>query len=181
MGTLRLANSPTPHEWLATSFIEGPTLLDALARVRGTPAEIPLAEAAGRLIASLAKATPTPLFNRDLKPSNVMLLSEWNAHPPTPHPQGPVPKLAIIDPIGVRPSKATHDGLARMLASLVIEPIGTGVAPTPHARRAAIAALTQAIPLTKTQARELWQSTATLIHAHGDPTPKVNPLTPAKE
>ncbi len=179
LGTLRNPASPAiVVEWLATSFIEGPTLLHALARVRGSPGEIPLAQAAGRLLAGLAKATPRPLSNRDHKPSNIMLVFPWDG-------RGPMPKLAIIDPVGVRQivarapsSNANNNDLAMMLASLLIEPIGCAIAPSVIARRACVHVLASTLSMSQGDARRLWQTAKSIIQSHGDPTPRVNPLEP---
>jgi hypothetical protein len=191
LGTLRVADRP--YQWLATSFIPGPTLLHALAQVRGTPSEPRLAVAVGRFVAQLARAVEQGLFNRDLKPSNVMFAGDW-------HPVGPTPKLAIIDTAAIAPMPghrspdARRQAIARMFASLLIEPIGCGVAPTPLARRAALHAFIDAAtarptspgiaqprpktPDTSDSPAELWHRVRAIIQAHGDPTPRINPLTP---
>lgn len=115
------------------------------------------------------------LFNRDCKPSNLILLND----------DGPI--IAMIDVGGLRRNRWVNQeqfyiGCARMLDTLVHEPAGVG-APLEAAEIGAIVVSASAAM------REHWTWTETrsntelmiehhlhlLIDAHGDATPRVNP------
>lgn len=126
-----------------------------------------LARAAGEVV---ARCVQRGIFNRDGKPSNLIVtrLDDGGA------------ALAVIDTIGVRRSSAPGGGV-RMLASLYIEAWGMGRAP----RRALCAlALRPIVELMSSSGgesshvrRRLWKATRAIIRSHGDPKPKVNPLS----
>lgn len=151
-------------EWLVMDHLPGASLLSVLARNALTPAAAhALALAAGRLVARMAAEG---LFNRDQKPSNIIVtnLDNTNAH------------LAVIDTVGVRRVSAwREDFTVRMLASLVIEPSGTGIS---IPRAAMMRALTQVVP-DRAHRRTLWRAVAQSVQLHGDPTPRVDPLSVA--
>jgi tRNA A-37 threonylcarbamoyl transferase component Bud32 len=149
---LALADTPDgPRAVLALEQLGGPTLIEVLARRGATPE---LAREAGRLAGLLAR---TNRHNRDAKPSN------WIVRSMDP------PRLAMIDTVGVRRGRDDET----MLASMLIEAIGTGVAPAPMLRRIALEAFVRAAD---GNARSLWHAVKARITRHGDPTPRVNPL-----
>lgn len=157
----------TRLEVLVMERVPGRTLLDHVARptlpVKG---EHRLARALARQCADMARAG---VFNRDHKPSNIMVV---DAHAPT---------LAILDTVAIRPLPRPGP-VAPPLERLIIEPIGIGATP----RRALIArfltewiSLTTPDPARRRQAlRSTWHTLQTRIAAHGDPTPTDNPLSP---
>ncbi|MBL8762614.1 MAG: hypothetical protein JNL50_15065 [Phycisphaerae bacterium] len=118
-------------------------------------------------------------FNRDHKPSNLVVLSHAGR-----------PSVAVIDCVAILPlSRGGGAGAAleRTLASLYIEPLGVGVPP----RRSLILSTLRAalwiepapgsvsIPArcrAKRRVRALWLAVAARVAAHGDPTPRVHPL-----
>jgi tRNA A-37 threonylcarbamoyl transferase component Bud32 len=149
---LALTDTPDgPRAVLALERLDGPTLLDALATRNATSA---LAAEVGRLAGLLARAGS---HNRDAKPSN------WIVRSMVP------PRLAMIDTVGVRRGRDDE----AMLASMLIEAIGTGVATPPPLRRAALRAF---VEVAGGDRRSLWHAVKARIARHGDPTPRVNPL-----
>ncbi|MEL6499109.1 MAG: hypothetical protein AAFZ67_01945 [Planctomycetota bacterium] len=159
-------------EVLASEWLDGPTVLSCLAEVGGDIRTSLLVESA-RMIGLLAIRC---LFNRDCKPSNLIMLND----------DGPI--IAMIDVGGVRrkrwiEAKQFYIGCARMLDTLVHEPAGVGVPLSQAEIGAIVVSASDAI-------REHWSWTETrsntelmvehhlrlLIEAHGDATPKVNPL-----
>lgn len=147
-------------ETLVCERAAGPTLLQVMAKRAGpigTTSEHALADQAGRLVRDLHAAG---LRNRDLKASNLIVTSSG---------------LSQIDTVGIRRGRADNSGVAEMLMRLVVEPIGVGCPPRRSLRwRAARSALGEYPP--KHQVRLLWRRVEALLQAHGDPTPKVNPL-----
>lgn len=185
-------------EVLVMRAIEGPTLLEVMAEIAGkanvnangnvsvnvnvkqggehwgVAGQHDLARLVGELVARLAGGG---FFNRDLKPSNVIVTRGHNGRP----------ALAVIDCVAIRRSSErrcseVYMNTLRMVSMLVIEPIGCGVLPRRSLRfRALIAALhefTRSLPHAQaSQARRTcWQSVAQIVEKHGDPTPRVNPL-----
>jgi hypothetical protein len=146
-----VATDAGPRAVLALEKLDGPTLLDVLARHEASPV---LAAEAGRLAGLLSNAG---WYNRDAKPSN------WIVRSVDP------PRLAMIDTVGVR--RGRDD--AAMLASMLIEAIGTGVAPPPPLSLAALRAF---VGTAGGSVRMLWRAVKARIAQHGDPTPKINPL-----
>jgi len=103
--------------------VPGPTLLEQMA----TGAADDLAEPVGSL---LGRLTRSRLFNRDPKPSNLIV-----------SPDG----LAMIDTVAIRRTLQPVRSLARMLAALVLEPTSVGCPPgRDWIERAARAALREA-------------------------------------
>lgn len=149
---------------LISERVEGDTLLRAMAAPPAGRARRALARAAGALAAELARAG---LMNRDLKPSNVIVRGG---------------ALVLIDLAGVaRASPGGARVLAPMLASLVIEPSGCGVAirrtDRSRAVRACVEAMGRELAADRRLARRgLWRAVDARVRAHGDPTPKHDPL-----
>lgn len=156
---------------LVTEWLEGSTLLEAVARV-SRDERAALLRSAGALI---GRQLAAGLFNRDHKPSNVIVVSE------TGH------DLALIDIAGVRrPAFATSSTFvtlgARMCASILIEPRGVGVAIEAEdlsivVAEVVIGATTVWAGITASDLRrKMLERASAIIAAHGDPAPKVNPL-----
>jgi hypothetical protein len=157
------------REVLVLECLPGRTVLDHLAaRSLGPRSEHEIAREAGRLIARLSSLDR---FNRDCKPSNLMVtrLDETGV------------EIAMIDTVAIRPSVRRRRNFARMLASLIIESVGTGNEPRnalkARAVREAITALTPgASPrATHTASMNVWSRIATIVRDHGDPTPLHQP------
>jgi hypothetical protein len=181
--------SGVPHVLLVMDRAQGPTLLDFLARITESDhirarAQHRVADAAGRLV---ARVVAKGLFNRDHKPSNIIVTDVGDDQTPA--------SLGIIDAVDFRKVTPTLVFAAptRMLASMIIEPTGVGVRPR-HAlmRRALRAYLDESWHLASRSdadsdeamdrtwehqsARAFWQSIGERVVRHGDPTPRVNPL-----
>ncbi len=149
-------------EALIMQRLEGPTLLRAAAERTLDPRSARrLLDRVGEGVGRLVKAG---LYNRDHKPSN-LIVAEIDG-------DGPVPML--IDTADIR-RRAPGDALERMLAKLMIEAMGTGVVVHPRERvrvaRAALAMFDDQRPL-----GDVLESASAIIEAHGDPTPKDDPL-----
>lgn len=160
------------EEILATEALSGRSLLEHLAQHDLPPKRRRiLAAAAGRLAARIALGGR---FNRDHKPSNLIVTRLTDADA----------EIAVIDTVAIRLGYTDLWGLERMLASMVIEPIGCGCAPHPRELRVAVRAAAAEVvrerkrpsSLVPVLAWYLWRAAATIIEAHGDPTPRVNPL-----
>ncbi|MFM9957962.1 MAG: lipopolysaccharide kinase InaA family protein [Phycisphaerales bacterium] len=157
-------------ETLVMERVDAPTLLQVIAeRAGGRPSESlanrALAREAGALAGRMARAG---LRNRDLKPSNVLAArkaggSEW--------------LLIQIDTVGVREDDAASAG--EMLFRLLVECVGVGRTPARTLRwRAVRAALeTGGGAPSRGTAKALWREVEARLARHGDPTPKVNPLS----
>ena len=161
----RKQDKPRRVERLLLPYIQGPTLLRAL---RDNPDDHPaLAQAAGAIAGALARAR---WFNRDAKPSNFIV------EDPT--------RLIAIDTAAIRRILRPRAAIERMLASLMLEPAGVGIELPPaflHAAAgAALRALTGADP-DPGAIDALAQRVSARIRAHGDPTPRDNPLRDTPE
>lgn len=183
-------------EVLAMTWVEGSTLLHAAAGHNPVRTQHEHARRAGELVWRLSAAG---LFNRDLKPSNVIVRDA----DPGQFRAGEL--LAIIDCVGVRRALAQGDQqqIVRMLASLLIEPLGCGV---PIRAALAMRGLRSAYLLSlrdgdarstpggeellKQQAQlsprslewrawrnKTWHQVRDHITRHGDPRPTHNPLS----
>lgn len=149
-------------EYLVMEQLQGPSLLEEM-DAPSLPRALHhrLAGAVGRQAAQLVLAGR---FNRDHKPSNLIVTND-----------GP----ALIDTVAIRRCPRAHRAsLVRMLASLVIEPMGMGCLP----RRALLMrGLTEAAATvvgrgpTAAERKDLWRNIARRVFAHGDPTPRVDP------
>ncbi len=181
---LRRARIPTPvnhclarlgrTEVLASEWLDGPTVLACLAEARDDFRDALLVEC-GRMIGLL---TAKGLFNRDCKPSNLIVLKS----------EGPI--IAMIDVGGARRERWMNQeqvcvGCARMLGALVHEPGGVG-APLESTEIATLVAsashaIGQSWGWTESRSNTelmLENHLYRLIEAHGDATPRVNPLDP---
>ncbi len=196
-----------PVHLLVTSFLHGPSLLAFMQASRHSarpttpdahPAPGPsaaqeraVADAVGNLVADLLARGRA---NRDHKPSNLIVTRADDDGA----------QVALIDAVALRafaPSDRFNASV-RMLASLLIEPTGCGVAPRLALRRRALRAflvrlwLDQAAATSdastaaprdpdpidpeweRQSARAFWAAVGARIAAHGDPQPRINPLAP---
>jgi len=97
-------------ETLMMRRVEGRTLLDFIVRQEATAEE---RVRVGALVAGmLNEMDAANLFNRDTKPDNLIVSPALD-------------RLSVIDTVGVR-SSSRPDALARMAATLLIEPLGLG-------------------------------------------------------
>lgn len=144
--------------------LPGKSILQHLAdRDLTTRQEHAVAAAIGSDIALLARHV---LQNRDHKPSNLILTNPAK------------PAIAIIDCVAIRRGIRAD----RMLASLVIEPSGVGLRPRRALMMRVIRECARNAPDIlegghRRWVRELWRRVAAIVQAHGDPTPRVNPLS----
>lgn len=168
---------PRRAELVAVEWIEGRTLLEAIAGARGEDRRA-IARRAGRLTARL---TAGMILNRDHKPSNVIVVTPEHNR---------APELALIDTVGIRPGVLPDRASRRMLRDLMLEPTGVGHPPTPRDITGFLKGLeaggfwpSRGVPDSQAARqqiralrRELVRSVRQAIAEHGDPTPKVNPL-----
>lgn len=162
------------REWLVLELLPGKTLLQHIAdRDLTVKQEHEAARRVGRQVSQLSKGGH---FNRDHKPSNIILM---------PGPDGLSP--AIIDCVGLRRGS---DQSQRMLHGLAVEPMGLGILP----RRTLLARVIQAVVNEDFEDFDLPESAAAIrvakaaarhayrdlvvqsLKDHGDPTPRTNPL-----
>lgn len=157
-------------ELLVMEWVEGATLLRVMAEVHagrglGVREQHALAREVGRQVAQMQE-----LFNRDHKPSNLIVM------------EGVGPRIAVVDCEGVR--RAAIPGAARMFASLVIEPTGCGVRPRRALMMRALrgwldesgVAEEASAAERRGMLRMMWGDVARVIAHHGDPRPRVDPL-----
>lgn len=171
-------NDANPREWLILENIPGQTVLHHIAGGKlSLIDQHALARAVGVQVGAMLRAG---LCNRDHKPSN--LIAEF---------VDGVPIVTLIDTVAIR-RRSNPGEMVRMLATLLIESIGVGVAPRGaiafRVLRDACAAWLEGTlgrPLgthkgDRKALRALVRSTARridqYIRFHGDPTPKDNPL-----
>lgn len=168
----------SPAVVLVLKYVEGMTVLDAMrlsrARKLDPSIEREIASELGVLVHRLEAAS---LFNRDLKPSNVIIV----AGPAVG--KGKSTQLAIIDLAGVR---SAREGRNRMFASLIIEPTGCGVPPRVRLQIVAANAWLNAERKRRRQPPanahdrrtaldHLRRGVGGIVQSHGDPTPRVMP------
>lgn len=145
------------------------TLLHVLDDIRRGVCDIPfpalcaLARAVGDQVRAVVA---TGRFNRDHKPSNIVPVRDDANGAPRWTP-------AIVDVVDIRHDGARTGG-ARMLASLMIEPIGVRCPPSRTMRMRALKGATADAP--RAARKTAWRGVEQMINAHGDPTPRVNPL-----
>jgi tRNA A-37 threonylcarbamoyl transferase component Bud32 len=161
------------REWLVLDAARGRSLLEHLADfhagrgVVGVSAQHAMARAMARLLLDLDRAG---LYNRDHKPSNIIVTSLGQG--------GSMPTFALIDTVAIRRGR----GVDRMLHALYVEPLGLKIPPR---RALAMRVIHELVGLrwpgvtpTERRARRhgLWIEVARAIERHGDPTPRDNPL-----
>ena len=158
-----------PVECLILRRLPGQTALGHMA-ARDLPTQCVrlIALGVGRLAARLAREGR---LNRDAKPSNLIVtgLHETDVH------------LGIIDCGDLRRCPRNHHAaVARMLAAALLEPIGCGLAPGLTLRMRSVRAAAEMLEPDSPRAvtRRLWRDIETLVEAHGDATPRDNPLAP---
>ncbi|MEO1534070.1 MAG: hypothetical protein AAFS11_00725 [Planctomycetota bacterium] len=159
---------------LVTGWLEGRTLLECLA----DSSEVERGELFRQVGGIVGMQLGGELFNRDNKPSNVIVIS------------GAEREMALVDIAGVRrvltrTRRSAIRYVARMCSSLAIEPRGLGIAVSEvDLEAAAYAAVISycSVFFTDEQVADLCMRatalTLDLVAAHGDATPKVNPLNP---
>lgn len=163
-------------EALVMERVIGKTLLDHLAHDSLPPrAAHRVAEQLAAHCAAMARAG---VFNRDPKPSNLVVT----------HADSRSAEVAMIDTVAIRRMPGLRASPDRApLERLVIEAIGVGATPPrgPMARfvlewtrrtRGVSAGARRSDPTWKRARLELWRELAARIRAHGDPTPRDNPL-----
>lgn len=162
-------------ECLVMEALNGRTVLEHLAA-----GDLPVREQhelAADLGAMVARMTALGRYNRDHKPSNLIVERLDNGRP----------RVAVIDCVAILPvSRAGGAAGAadRMMASLVIEAIGCGCPPRRglimralRARHDALAGAADPSPRSRRLfCRAAWARVAALVAAHGDPRPRVDPL-----
>jgi hypothetical protein len=147
---------------LVMDAVDGPTLLEVMAQTRTrtgltTRTQHQLAHAVGERTRAMLDAH---LTNRDHKPSNIVVTG-----------LDPV-RLDLIDLVGVKPAGARGVDLVQPATSLVLEPLGCGVLPRASLRMRALCALEP----DRDRRKRLWRAVEARVQAHGDPTPRDNPL-----
>ena len=164
-GTAQIFNNPC--ELLVMQRLPGVSLLALMQNPR-TPiaTEHAIADALGKQIAQMTMAG---WFNRDHKPSN-LIVQIGSAATSTISNTPDTPTIAIIDTVDILPIKPRHKFLAaavRMLTSLLLEPTGCNCPPRRALRRRVLLALH----------RELWvlqgESNATANASTARPTSHV--------
>lgn len=178
---LALLRGPGPSECLVMQALSGRTLLEHLAAD-----DLPVREQhdlAAELGAMAARMTDLGRYNRDNKPSNLIVerLESGRLRVAT------IDCVAILPVVRVGSAPAAAD---RMMAALVIEPLGVGRPPRRslmlRALRARYNQTARRVPdapadprerqVRKAFCRAAWMRIAELVRAHGDPTPRVSPL-----
>jgi len=171
-------NYANPREWLILESIPGKTVLHHIADGElSLIDQHALARAVGVQVGAMLRAG---ICNRDHKPSNLIASFDDG-----------VPIVTLVDTVAIR-RRSNPGEMVRMLATLLIESIGVGVAPRGaivfRVLRDACAAWLEGTlgrPLgthkgDRKALRALVRSTARridqYIRFHGDPTPKDNPL-----
>ncbi|GJM20032.1 MAG: hypothetical protein DHS20C14_22450 [Phycisphaeraceae bacterium] len=156
---VRGRSDATDTEMLVLDAVRGLTVLELI----GTPDELTAAALVGDHIRRMYEAR---LTNGDTKPSNLIV----------PNAGG---QLVVVDTTDIAKGAdllslagMDEDDIPFMLRDLMLESLGTSRPPRVRSRAMAL----RALPADRELRRELWQRTADLIAAHGDPTPKDDPL-----
>lgn len=173
IGHFRASADGVPWEVLVLEHVEGPTLLECLAKARDGKMPVreqhAIARAVGEQVAAMRRAV---VWNRDHKPSNLIIEGSDPAHP----------RVVLIDCVGVSWWTFVGDvGVERMLTALMLEPMGCGCRPRAGLWMTAIRAMFGEKLSAKRRDRHFglrWylDPIQDRIRRHGDPTPKVNPL-----
>ncbi len=187
-GTILLARGRVAGgacELLVMEYLDGPTLLECLRDAATGRMAVKDQHAIARAVGSQMSKMGWN-FNRDHKPSNLIVLGAENS----------TPEIAVIDCVGVRFRQVLKT--ERMLASLVIEPTGCGVPPRRSLMMRVIRSHQEELekcydpadeqdefpagpPETPRQrVRSLthleWRKAEAIVRSHSDPRPRVDPL-----
>lgn len=159
-------------ESLVLEWRPGKMLLQHMAdRDLSLKQEHALADAVGELI---ARAASRGMVIGDGKPSNFIV--DWRASQPT---------LSLIDTMDARAHLSPGgEALSAALADLVIEPTGVDCLPRRAVRWRVLRRACEAIEpggSTRGDAKRWWRAVAQRLSLHGDPTPRVNPLSMPKQ
>lgn len=172
-----------PCELLVLEYLDGPSLLEVLSAVAaghgpGPKSQHAVARAAGASVVALLDGR---LWNRDHKPSNLIVLGLESGEP----------RIAVIDCVGIRAyGRLGIDEMEgeHMAASLMIEPTGCGCPPRRSLwMRALHATLDGHLRSPRARAdrhaelRAVIETVRGLIESHGDPRPRHDPLGTAAE
>ena len=157
----------TAVECLVLEYLSGRSVLEHLAG-GGLSAgcEHRVAEAVAHLACRLARERRC---NRDAKPSNLIVTSL--------HETGA--DLAVIDCADLRRCPPNDEAaIVRMLVSAALEPMGCGCLPRRAVRMRAVFTAAEVLDPAnpRTRAKRLWRLIERAVAAHGDPTPKDDPL-----
>lgn len=148
-------------EWLIMERVEGPTVLEVLRDIRDGATDLTVKDqhkVAASLGVLASEMVAQGRFNRDNKPSN-LILAGWKEGDPV---------IAVIDCVAIRACRRfDFKAMRRMLASLVIEPLGAGVLP----RRSLLMR-----GLVEIQGQSWWGVIERAVAMHGDPRPRVDPF-----
>lgn len=174
------------REWLVMEALPGPTLLELM--VVGAPTlaqERAVARAVGEGIARMQEAM---IFNRDHKPSNLIVtrMEEEGS-------EAGAAEVAVIDCVAIRSARgmSPEKPMVRMLANLVIEPAGCDFPLRVGLMRRGLREILRACWGTgegeagevsfeaweRASARALWRMVAARVAGHGSMVPRVNPLS----
>lgn len=154
-------------ECLVVGYVSGATVL-AHAAGRDLPprAEHRVAEAIAMVACRLAREGRK---NRDPKPSNLVVMRAGER----------AAELAVIDCADLRRCARENDAaIVRALAAAVLEPMGCGCAPRLALRARAVREAAGRLEPADVRAafRRLWRRIEAVVEAHGDPTPRDDPL-----
>lgn len=156
---------PHPRRWLAMEHVPGRTLLQEIAGGDlGVRDEHSIAWLLGQ---QLARFRALPAYNRDHKPSNLIVTGDEEGS-----------QIAVIDCIAIRRGRGGPD---RMMASLLIEPAGCGLRVRRALRMRVLCSYLDdmdrpAGSIRRDTRDRLWRAVEGRVRAHGDPRPRVNPL-----
>lgn len=153
------------RETLVLEALRGKTLLEHLDEMKRGGSGLTFAERVelARAVGAQVKAMTTRgWFNRDHKPSNVIVVSPA--------------RVCVIDTVAIKRDRERTGG-ARMLTSLMLEPMGVRCVAS---RTMRMRVLLEASGGASLKARKAaWRGIAERIEDHGDPRPRVNPLARA--
>lgn len=144
-----------PVETLVMQYVRGPTLLDVI-RAAETTTRRERRAVAGAVGLQLRRLVDAGLYNRDHKPSNLIVTGPFDSQP------------VILDAVAIRPAPIRDRALRRMLTSLGTEPRGVG---SPVGLRDAVRCASRA-GASHTLLRDVIQA----VSAKRDPRPRDNPL-----
>lgn len=155
LAIVRTIEHGRPVEVLVMEFLPGETVIERVAQGgMDSRREHALVRALASLVASMHARG---VGNRDMKPSNLILLEGDET-------------IAVIDADGVdrRPRP-----IPRTCRVLMAEFLGVGVMPRRTLRMRFLCAL---LPRSREARRRIWREAEALLRRHGDPTPRVRPL-----